>query len=165
MSFFCKGNANFISLFRSVNQTSNQNIIAYIPIYRGDIIGILGSAGPTTSLGQANFVTQIFGNETTLRRISTLQDISISSASQVFREDIEISRINIYIKRECCPEDSTTGTTGSTGTTATTATTATTGTTGTCQSVTFYANHKLNKKEPLEVLEPQEQLEARVFLL
>ncbi|HSP79538.1 MAG TPA: S8 family serine peptidase, partial [Myxococcaceae bacterium] len=80
----------FTSLFRAVGVSSSSVISTRIPVYAGDVIGILGATGDATvmnsSYGSGSFTSSIFGQPMTLQRLGMQYNLASSAAKELWTE-------------------------------------------------------------------------------
>jgi hypothetical protein len=89
----------FTSLFRAVGVSSSSVISTRIPVYAGDVIGILGATGDSTvmnnSYGAGPFTSSIFGQPVTLRRMGMQYNLVSSPAKELWTENGSIGRVRM----------------------------------------------------------------------
>ncbi|WP_164014650.1 S8 family serine peptidase [Pyxidicoccus trucidator] len=93
----------FTSLFRAVGVSSGQLVSVKIPVYAGDVIGILGATGDSTmmhnsySTGDSGlYVTSIFGQPMTLNRLGMQFNLASNNAQALFNAAGSISRVRMF---------------------------------------------------------------------
>ena len=100
---------DFVSLFRTIDDASVDFVPVSIQVMAGDIIGVLGQRGTANSYGNGNFVTDIFGQSVTLRRLGQQFVLADAPAHDVWTESSgSISRVQIqYDLATTVPEPAT----------------------------------------------------------
>lgn len=93
---FSSSTNDFTSLFRVLNDPTLGLIAVNIPVYSGDIIGVLGYRDTVNSYGPGEFASSIFGNPVTLRRFGMQATLQSGPAQNVWTElGGSISRVNL----------------------------------------------------------------------
>jgi len=89
---------DFVSLGRWVSVAGSGIISCNICVDNGDVIGILGCRGTTTSYGANNFVTSIDGNAVTLVRMGMQYQLPSTLAQDLWQEPSggTLGRIEMY---------------------------------------------------------------------
>jgi len=88
---------NFTTLALFQNIAGNNVLPVSIPIYQGDWIAVMGSRGGTNSYGQANWSTQILGENLTLSRMGMQYNLQTTNPQNIWSENAyQISRIEMY---------------------------------------------------------------------
>ena len=90
---------NFVSLARFVDEPSSNILSVDIPVFRGDVIGILGATGTTTihtSYGQNNFVSHIGGHSVTLKRLGMWYNLYENPAQDLYHSSNELGRVEMW---------------------------------------------------------------------
>jgi len=91
----------FTSLFRAVNLNANETIGVSIPVLAGDVIGILGATGNSTTLynsyGSGPYTTSILGQPVTLQRLGMQYNLSTVPARELWTEaNLSIARVRMF---------------------------------------------------------------------
>jgi hypothetical protein len=101
------GTGNFTSLGRWIAVPSASVIPTDILINSGDIIGVLGACGDATIMHNSyaavsTFVTNIFGQPMTLRRFGMQYNLVTTPAQEVWTENANIARVELYYTAGGC---------------------------------------------------------------
>jgi hypothetical protein len=90
----------FTSLFRAVGVPAGQLIEARIPVYAGDVIGILGGTGDATmmhsSYGNSPHTTSILGQPVTLNRLGMQYNLSTTPAKELWTVGGSLGRVRMF---------------------------------------------------------------------
>jgi hypothetical protein len=93
----------FTSLFRAVGVSSGQVISVKIPVYAGDVIGILGATGDATVMNNSystsdngTYVSHVFGQPMTLYRLGMQFNLASNAARDLFSSPGAISRVRMF---------------------------------------------------------------------
>ncbi|MFP2926693.1 S8 family serine peptidase [Pyxidicoccus sp. 3LG] len=98
---------DFVSLFRSVGQPSNQVLRTFIPITAGEVIGVLGATGDSTIMHSSyssnlsgSYSSSIFGSPMALYRLGMQFNLATSTAQSLWTEPAgNISRVSLFYTR------------------------------------------------------------------
>lgn len=95
------GTNNFTSLFRQVAVSSATVINTQITVNAGDIIGILGAAGDTTTMYNSYgnvypYTSEILGQPVTLTRLATQVNLAATPATQLWSNNYYIARVRMF---------------------------------------------------------------------
>ncbi|MCP3141034.1 S8 family serine peptidase [Pyxidicoccus xibeiensis] len=92
----------FTSLFRAAGVSSGQIISVKIPVFAGDVIGILGATGDATNMynsystgNSGTYVTHINGQPVTLNRLGMQYNLASNTARELFNSSGAISRVRM----------------------------------------------------------------------
>jgi hypothetical protein len=96
---------SFVSLARFVDEPSANILPVNIPVFSGDVIGVLGAAGTDTmhnSYGPAGpFVSEIFGLPVTLTRMGMQYNLYTDPAHNLWQESGgPVSRVEMWVKQQ-----------------------------------------------------------------
>ena len=91
----------FTSLFRAVNLNANEVIRVNIPVLAGDVIGILGAAGDSTTMvnsyAPGPFTSSILGSPVTLQRMGMQFNLASTTARDLWTEaGGSIARVRMF---------------------------------------------------------------------